>query len=114
MSNSDQNEPDLDFTIEFTTNSKESINLIKDYFSDENFIETSAFTGLQSINVFLTTAQGVLKKLTQFIQKHSRSYKDAKIKIGTEEISLEGYSMEEVEQFLERNAIKKHLTKIKK
>lgn len=114
MTNSNNDFSEMQFSIEFLPKTQADIELVKHVFSDEDVFESSAFTGQESVTVIISTARKVLEKLTSFLVAHRQGYKDAKVKIGTDEISLQGYSMREVESFLKHETIQKLLEKTNK
>jgi len=82
---------------------------------DEGDVSTSDnFVGGTEIAVFLTAAKDVLAKVLGFVGKNRDRIKSAKLTIGRESVSLEGYSAGEVEQLLGSSGFRRAMDTVHK
>lgn len=99
---------------DFTPVDKETANSLLEYFADHETLEIDSFLGTSSISVIILTGLNGLKSVLRYFIDRRTSLKDASVKIGKEEISLTGYSIQEVEKFLGSDSVEKILKEMKK
>lgn len=80
---------------------------IRDHFSEGEIIESSAFSGTEIITVIITSSVLALDKILNFFIQNRKQLKETSIKISKEEISLSGFTNEEIESFIEGGSIQK-------
>lgn len=105
---------DVEVAVEFRPADAAAAELLKQSFADEEVFESNAFSGAWVYTVILSASRVALGKALEFFAQHRQSFKDASIKIGTEEVSLTGYTVEEVRGFLDSPSFQKTLRSLKK
>lgn len=105
---------DLEVAIEFRPADVAAAELLKQSFTDEEVFESNAFSGAWIYTVITAASKDAIGKVLEFFIQHRQRFKDTTIKIGTEEISLTGYSMDEVKGFLDSPSFQKALRSVKK
>lgn len=105
---------DLEVAIEFRPADAAAAELLKQSFTDEEIFESNAFSGAWIFTIITSATKGAIGKVLEFFAQHRQSFKDASIKIGTQEISLTGYSIEEVKGFFDSPGFQKALRGVKK
>jgi len=113
MSDVVENE-DLEVVVEFHPNDATAAEDLKKRFADEEVFESEAFTGTQALSLIVSATKKALVPVLEFFAAHRKSYKDATVKIGRNEISLKGYTIEEVKGLFESPMLQKLLKEIKK
>lgn len=115
MTDANDNEfAEVEVAIEFRPADTAAGELLKQSFADEEIFESNAFSGAWIFTVITSATKGAISKVLGFFAQHRQSFKDASIKIGTEEISLTGYSIEEVKGFFDSPSFQKALRGVKK
>lgn len=104
----------LDIVFQFQPLDQEASSLVKQTFSDQEILESNAFTGLEILSVIILAAKPIVNRLLQFYVQYQERFKDASIKIGPEEITLKGYSMNEVEKFFDSEPVQDALRAMRK
>jgi hypothetical protein len=105
---------DLEIAIEYRPADAAAAELVRRTFAGNDIFESKAFSGTEAVTVIISAARKVIAKALGLFTEHRKSFHGASIKIGKEEISLTGYTMEEIEGLLESGAILKHLRELKK
>lgn len=105
---------DLEVAIEFHPADAAAAEHLKQSFADEDIFESNAFSGAWIFTVITSATKNALGKVLEFFAQHRQSFKDASVKIGTEEISLTGYSIEEVKGFFDSPSFQKAMRGVKK
>jgi hypothetical protein len=105
---------DLEIAFEFRPADAAAADLVRQTFAGEEIFESNAFTGAETLTMIFSAARNAINKVLGFFAEHRKSFNGASIKIGTEEISLTGYTMEEVRALMESGVIQKHLRELKK
>lgn len=77
-------------------------------------LESNAFTGAEIITIILAAGKDTIFKVLNFFVKHRDSLKNATVKVGKDEIELSGYSMKEVEDFIESGNVEKVMSALRK
>lgn len=98
-----------DVAIEFQPISESALALLTDSFPDEEVLESNAFTGAELLILILAATRGTLNKVLDFFIQNRQSFKDATVKIGKDEISLQGYSMNDIQDFFKLEAVQQLL-----
>lgn len=111
---SDNDFADLEVAIEFRPADAAAAELLKQRFAGEEIFESNAFSGAWIFTILTSATKGAIGKVLEFFLQHRQSFKDASIKIGTEEISLTGYSIEEVKGFFDSPSFQKAMRSVKK
>lgn len=104
----------LEVAIEFHPADTATAELLKQSFADIEVFESNAFSGAWILTVVTSATKGAIGKVLEFFAQHRQSFKDASVKIGTEEISLTGYSIDEVKEFFDSPSFQKALRGVKK
>lgn len=104
----------LEIAVEFYPLDASSAQLIKETFADEEIFESSAFTGNDILTVITSAATGTLNNLLAFFSNNRNRYKDAVVKISPKELSLSGYTLKEIEAFINRGAVQEIMKEMKK
>ena len=105
---------DLEIAIEFHPTDADAAELFKRHFVDEEVFESNAFSGAWIYTIIVSASRDAIAKVLGFFAQHRQSFKDASVKIGKEEISLSGYSIEEVKDFFDSKPFQKALRGLKK
>lgn len=105
---------DIEIAIDLQPVDEAAAELLKQEFADEDIFESNAFSGEWIYTIILSASGGAIAKLLDFFTAHRESFKDATVKIGKEEISLSGYKMDEVKDFLDSDQFKKAMRSLKK
>jgi len=99
--------------IDFVGGGKEAIGLVRGVFDQEEIIEGKAFSGSYTVSVILGTVGVGLRKFVDFWSLHRTQFKDARLKIGKDDVSLQGYSVEELKNILDTGHIETILKLLK-
>ena len=113
MTDDTRNVADAEIAVEFHVADATAADLVKRIFADEEIFESSAFTGAEIITV-VSSVKKAFTKLLDFFAKHRESFKDAVVKIGPDEVSLKGYTMQEIQEFMASGSVEKILKAMKK
>jgi hypothetical protein len=105
---------DLDMVIDFTPSDEEAAKSIREYFAEDELLESNSFIGTTLITIIIVAGTEGLRKVFRYFLDHRKNLKDASVKIGKDEISLTGYSIKEVQDFIESGSIDKILKQINK
>jgi hypothetical protein len=105
---------DLEIAVEFHPFDSDAAALLKQTFADNEVFESNAFSGEWIYTIILSASKGAVGKVIEFFSSHRQRFKDATVKIGKNEISLSGYSINEVENFLDSKSFKTALRDLKK
>jgi hypothetical protein len=105
---------DVEIAIEFRPTDEAAADLVRRSFAGEEIFEADAFTGSETITVIISAARKAIGRVLGFFSEHRKSFNGASIKIGKEEISLTGYTMEEIQGLLESGVLLTHLRAVKK
>ena len=105
---------DLEVAVEFHPVDRAAARLVEETFAEDEVFVANAFTGTETVTVVVSAARAVLGRVLGFFAQHRQSFKDAVIKIGPEEISMTGYTMDEVRGLLDSDAVRKLLREMKK
>jgi hypothetical protein len=105
---------DAEIAIELRPADADAAELVKQAFADEEVLESDAFTGTEILTIITSLGKGAIGKFLDFFAKHRERFKGATVKIGTKEVALTGYSMEEVQNLLSSGAIQKIQREMKK
>ena len=106
----DDNQADApDIAIVFQPVSASALELLTASFPNEEVLESNAFTGAELLIVVLAATKGALNRVLTFFIQHRQSFKDATVKIGKDEISLQGYSMDDIQDFFKLDAVQQLL-----
>lgn len=104
---------DIEIAIQLQPTSAEVSALVKQTFADQEILTSNAFTGTEIMTIVVSATKKSVGKVLQFFAQYRQSFKDATVKIGPKEISLKGYTMEEVIGFFESEGVQKALTEMK-
>ncbi len=113
MSDAVENE-DLEVVVEFHPNDAAAAEALKKQFANDEVFESEAFTGTHAVSLIVSATKKALGPVLEFFAAHRKSYKDATVKIGRNEISLKGYTIDEVKGLFESPTVQKLLREIKK
>lgn len=108
MSDSENLLPDLlneELAVEFHPVDDAAATQIKETFTDVETLESSAFTGTDILTLIITS--GLVGQVLQFYVNNRTRYKDAVIKVSGKEVSLQGYSPEELKEMIESGTLDK-------
>jgi hypothetical protein len=103
-----------DLVAEFYLADSDAAVLVRQTFGGDELFESKAFTGVEVVALVTAATNTILSKVLRFFVEHRQSFKDAKVRIGPDEISLEGYSMEEIIRFSTTDPIAELLREMKK
>lgn len=104
----------LEIAIVFYPTDAIALELLKQNFVDEEILETNSFSGEWIYTIITSISKHITDKLAGFLSQNKHQFKDIKLKIGKEEISLSGYSMEEVKDFFDSKPVQNALQSLKK
>ncbi|MXV14531.1 hypothetical protein [Hufsiella ginkgonis] len=105
--------PDLYF--EFIEPSPELEEIIATSFKSDEVMRSKSFLGKLTIGVLiLSSVQLAIRTAFTVWQNHRKDLQSAKVRIGKEEVSFEGFSASEVKDMIESGNIDKVLDKLKK
>ena len=82
-------------------------------FPAEDVSVADNFVGGSEIGVFFGFAKEVLAKILDFVGKNRERITSAKLTIGRETISLEGYSADDVERLLDSSGFQKAMESVR-
>jgi len=105
---------DVEIAVELHPINAAAADLLKQEFGDEEIFESKAFSGAWIYTIIVSASKGAIGKVLDFFSTHRQSFKDATVKIGKEEISLSGYTMNEVKDFFDSKPVQKALRDLKK
>lgn len=108
-----ENFADLEIVVEFQPLDDNAAELLKQEFAGDEVFESNAFSGEWVFTIILLASKGAVGKVVDFFATHRQRFKDATVKIGKEEISLTGYSKDEVLELFESKSFQKALTNLK-
>jgi hypothetical protein len=114
MTPNDNEFDDLEIAIAFYPADEAAAELLKQNFAEEDVFESNAFSGAWIFTVIVSASKGAVGKVLDFFSQHNQRFKGATVKIGKEEISLSGYSLEEVKEFFDSKHFQKALRAVKK
>jgi uncharacterized membrane protein len=114
MNTNDNEFDDLEIAIAFHPADEAAAQLLKENFADEEVFESNAFSGAWIFTIIVSASKGAVGKVFDFLSQHNQRFKGASVKIGKEEISLSGYSLEEVKNFFDSEPFQKALQAVKK
>lgn len=103
----------VEIAIQFHPINADVTELMKQSFADEEILISHAFTGAEIVTIVVSATKKSVGKALKFFAQYRQSFKDAAVKIGPKEISLKGYSMEEVIGFFDSEAVQKMLHEMK-
>lgn len=104
----------LEVALELELADMAGAELIRANFPEAEVYESAAFTGFNKVTVIVSAAGEVLRRLITFFAKHRESYRGATLKIGPEEVSITGYTSEELRGLLDSGAVQKLLREMKR
>ena len=99
--------------VEFQPTDADSARFLRDSFAQEELLEADAFTGIKTIAIVVVATRAAISTLLAFFTLHRQRFKDAVVKIGKDEVSLKGYSSEEVLALLDSPRFQKLLRELK-
>jgi len=102
---------EVEVAIIFEPVDNTGIELIKDNFDHSTIWESNSFTGPVLVTIIILLE--LISKALEFYATHRDSYKNAEIKIGKHEISMKGYTIEQIRKLSESGEIEKMIWKIK-
>jgi len=111
---SDQEAGEVDVVLELELADPAAADLLRAAFPEAEVYESAAFTGLNKVTVIVSAAGQVLRRLVAFFAAHRESYRGATLKVGPEEVSITGYTSEELQGLLDSGAVHKLLREMKR
>jgi hypothetical protein len=114
METNDTEFNDLEIAVAFYPSDEAAAELLKQNFAEEEIFESNAFSGAWILTIIVSASKGAVGKVLDFFSQHNQKFKGATVKIGKEEISLSGYSLEEVKEFFDSKPFQKALRAVKK
>ncbi len=106
--------PMTELVVEFYPVDQTAVDSVKAAFAGHDIIEADAFTGVKTIAVVVNVAKQSMAAVLEFFALGRQGYKDAVVKIGREEISLKGYTSDEVRSLMDSPMMHKLLRELKK
>jgi hypothetical protein len=98
---------DQEIIVDFTPLDEASAADIRAYFADDEVLESNSFIGSTLVTVILIAGNRALNKVLNYFLERRKGLKDATVKIGKDEISLSGYSVDEVKALIESGSVDK-------
>jgi len=92
--------------IEFQPADQATLEQLNETFSSEELLQSSSFDGTLLVTI-ITAATAALREAFKFYKVHKASLKSAKIRIKGKEVSLEGFSADEINEMAEKGTIRK-------
>ena len=83
-------------------------------FGKDNVSASKRMTGEMPYSVFIKPLLDVFRKLLAWRSRQAEKIADAKIVIGTTEITLDGYTADDAEQLLNSKGLQQALTKLQR
>lgn len=91
---------DLDIALEFRVTDPETSAALQAAFADEEILTAHAFSGAEVLTVITTLSKKTLDKLITFFATPRTTTPKTTFKIGKNDITMTGYSREDVEALL--------------
>lgn len=111
---------DEEIVINFKTSDKETAKSVKDLITEPEVevIESSAFSGTEVITVILPVVLPALvvvtDKLLNFYLQNRKTLRETSVKVGKNEVSLTGFSEDEIKQLIDDGSLEKLKDIVKK
>jgi|GEM_PF-5428198 len=102
-----QENQEQEIIVDFTPIDEASAADIRTYFADDEVLESNSFIGSTMVTVILVAGNRALNKVLNYFLERRKTLKDAIVKIGKDEISLSGYSIDEVKALIESGSVEK-------
>jgi hypothetical protein len=107
-----QTENQTEILFEFQPADQATLDQLNETFNDEEILHSSGFDGTLLVAV-ITASATLIRALFMFYKAHKDALKSAKIKIKNKEISIEGFSADEINDMVEKGTLQQLLEKLK-
>lgn len=101
-----------EFVFTFTALDEAVAGEARELFGSANVSSSKRMTGGLLVDVFLKVAAEIFGKILDFKSRRGDRIQHAKVTIGKEEISLEGYSAEDVQRLLRSKGVQDALARV--
>jgi len=96
-----------EIVVDFQLGQKSLVTDIHNNFSHNEIIESSGFSGTELVTVIISASVVAMDKILNFFLQKRKNLKETVIKIGKDEVSLSGFSDEEIQAFIASGSIAK-------
>ena len=106
-------EPDFEMALIIHANDPKLKSDLRLIFDAKDISASDNFIGGEEIAAFFTYAKEVLVKILGFVSSNEKRIRSAKLTIGKEEISIQGYDADDVQKLMASNGFKNALKAMK-
>jgi hypothetical protein len=93
---------------------EESLELVREYFADQDVSHSHAFTGTEMVTVIGKFTTSTLQKAIAWFSHHERRFANASFELDGNKITIKGYALDEVAELLKSGDVQKIIRELKR